>query len=216
MGGKCLRLQRQGSRRTIQETPYSPGAALSGAHAASSRGLSAAAEQRCQDPSAPLMHPGPPPEPWSPRSPEARNRGICSIFLQWSQPGSNRRPPACKEPATRIGSRPAGNFARDCWIYSEVADRLAARSRPLRVPSGFRPSTHPVRWLLHGSSCSNGRQSGHSRPGRPDRGIWIFDGDPARLLPAGRFARALPRADTTRGSRVLRRPRRPLPSCVLK
>jgi len=44
----------------------SPGAALSGARAASSRGLSAAAEQRCQDPSAPLMHPGPPPEPSSP------------------------------------------------------------------------------------------------------------------------------------------------------
>jgi hypothetical protein len=47
----------------------SPGAALSGARAASSRGLSAAAEQRGQDPSARLMHLGPRPEPSSPWSP---------------------------------------------------------------------------------------------------------------------------------------------------
>jgi hypothetical protein len=62
----------------------------------SSWGLSAAAEQRCQRSQC---------TPHAPRTatgtvialiPQSRKRRICSTFLQWSQPGSNRRPPACK------------------------------------------------------------------------------------------------------------------------
>jgi hypothetical protein len=54
---------------------------------------------------------------------KARKRGICSTFLQWSQPGSNRRPPACKAgalptelwprraPSLTGGIGPSGNHA---------------------------------------------------------------------------------------------------------
>ena len=65
------------------------------ARAASSRGLSAAAEQRCQDP----VHPSCTPARHRNRrrpDPHGRESGSFQAFLEWSQPGSNRRPPACK------------------------------------------------------------------------------------------------------------------------
>jgi hypothetical protein len=56
------------------------------ARAASSRGLSAAAETGCQDPGAPLMHPGRPPEPSSPQILLARKR----LFAALSSSGASR------------------------------------------------------------------------------------------------------------------------------
>jgi hypothetical protein len=52
---------------------------------------------------------------------EARS-GRFPATLKWSQPGSNRRPPACKEPATAFGCGSDADFARKRGIHAKAVD----------------------------------------------------------------------------------------------
>jgi hypothetical protein len=68
--------------------------------------------------------------------PQARQWGICSTFLQWSQPGSNRRPPACKAservaPSCLESPKPAN---RSDHSRRGCCDDLRHRALPLSCP----------------------------------------------------------------------------------
>ena len=66
--------------------------------------------------------------------------GGSNSLQRWSQPGSNRRPPACKEAAAVLSCGSDSGFPCGSGLFRRAADRLKVVWRGERLPRSFHPA----------------------------------------------------------------------------
>ena len=82
----------------------------------------------------------------------------------WSQPGSNRRPPACKGPAVTL-PRIRCRFTPQILACAQAVDHSKARSQRQRLPSGFDAIGPIWCWSIAARADPTGQRTG-PMPGR--------------------------------------------------